>query len=263
MRNRIPQRLLFTLLLTSALLSEAAPLKVMIDPGHGGIDSGATRGSHKESDIALKVSRLLKDKLSQNPDFAVEMTRTGDHNISLQERVKMAERAHSDLFLSIHLNSNPDPRAKGVELYFQNHLPPDEDTYFLASNENRGPQDTLSKDDVSFDEPTKKNDISSIVEDLERHHRMLTSHQLSTQLLKAWSPTNQNVNIRQAPFYVVSRATIPSVLVELGFISNPKEAERLAADSYQSEMAEKIYQGLILYRKSLNHGVELPVSVKN
>ena len=253
----------FAILCLSSM-SNASPIRVMIDPGHGGYDSGAVRGSTKESDIALKVSRLLRDKLSHDSSFLVDMTRSTDKNISLNARVKMAERAHSDLFLSIHLNTNPDPRAKGVELYFQNHLPPDEETFFLAASENRNESPSEAVNPVaSADEPTKKNDIASIIEDLERNHRLVTSHDLSVQLLKAWNPSHHNISIRQAPFHVVSRTTIPAVLVELGFISNPKEAEKLNTEAYQAEIADKIYQGLLLYKSSLAHAPNLPVSEKD
>ncbi len=183
------------------------------------------------------------------------MTRTTDKTISLQERVKMAEKAKADVFLSIHLNANKDPRAKGMELYFQNHLPPDEETLFLAASENQivKPREDIASQEAS-DAPTKKNDVTAIVEDLERHHRMLSSHRLSVELLKAWNPTaqqpHQTMAIRQAPFYVISKANIPSVLVELGFVTNPKEAEKLSNSTYQTEIAQKIYQGLLLYKEN-------------
>ncbi len=252
--------LFFTLAL-AVTDTQAAPLKIMIDPGHGGVDSGAVHGKAKESEIALKVSQLLKEKLNHNSEFLADLTRNSDRNISLQDRVKLAEKNHSDLFLSIHLNSNPDLRAKGVELYFQNHLPPDEEIFFLAANENKYETQTEISSD---DEPTKKNDIAAIIEDISRSHRMLTSHRLSVDLKKAWElPHQQNVTIRQAPFYVVAKATVPSVLVELGFISNPKEAEKLSSPVYQAEIAEKIYHGLLLYKENLNHGVAVPVSEKN
>lgn len=232
----------------------AAPLHVIIDPGHGGTDSGAVYGKAREADIALSVGKELKRLLEADPHFQVSITRENDHMLSLQERVQMAEKNKADLFLSIHANSSPDKRARGVELYFQNHLPADEETLFLAANENQMLKTVEATSDASSD-PTKKNDVLSIIEDLKRQDRMSSSLKLSLSLLQSFSrplkpdqKTEANV-IRQAPFYVVSRTHIPSVLVELGFITNPKEAEKLVQASYQQEIAQKIYSGLRQYKK--------------
>lgn len=249
-----------SLLVLIALPAGAAVLKILIDPGHGGNDSGAIRGQLKESDIALKVSRLLKAKLDSNSGFTTEMTRTTDRNINLHDRVKRAEEVHADLFLSIHLNTNYDPRARGTEIYFQNHLPADEETLFLASTENNQNQST---GESLVDEPTKRNDVVSIIDDLQRHRRLLMSRTLSLNLHKAWNAADHHVTIRQAPFQVVINTSIPSVLVELGFISNPQEADRLSNEGYQSQLADRIYRGLMLYKAQIDRGAPVPMTEKN
>lgn len=227
----------------------SSPLHVIIDPGHGGSDSGAVQGKAREAEIALKVGRELKNFLEKDSDFSVSMTRDTDHNLSLQERVQIAQKNKADLFLSIHANSSPDKRAHGIELYFQNHLPADEETLYLAANENQLLKTAEAHTDNASD-PTKKNDVISIIEDLKRQDRMSSSLKLSRSLLHSWNSSQRSETnvIRQAPFFVVSRVQIPSVLIELGFITHPKESEKLITPSYQREVAQKIYEGLRQYR---------------
>jgi len=235
-------------------LSWANPLHVLIDPGHGGNDGGAVHGKAKESEIALSVGFALKELLSADPLFHASMTRVTDRYLTLQERVSIAEKTKTDLLISIHANASNDRRARGVEVYFQNHLPPDEETLFLASNENRFSHAQAGTAPLESVEPTKKNDVLSILDDLKRQHRLISSHKLSQKLLREWDvtgPSGSGSNaIRQAPFYVVSKTNVPSVLVELGFLTNPKEANRLMSPAYQKEIAQKIYKGLVSFRQS-------------
>lgn len=233
-------------------------MKVVVDPGHGGVDGGASTGSVREADIALKVGLLLKEKLLARK-FDVAMTRTQDKSLSLEQRVQMADKANGDVLVSLHVNSNPNRSAKGFEIYFQNQLPPDEEMLFLAANEEKVSRAKIAEIPESEIEPSKKKDVLSIIEDLHRQHRMKASHQLSLDLnavLKDLSLGHKEepVSIKQAPFYVVSNGNRPSVLVELGFLTNSKNAEKLANSAYQAEIAEKITQGLLKYRDELLSG---------
>jgi N-acetylmuramoyl-L-alanine amidase len=240
------------LFLISWATSFAAPLKVIIDPGHGGIDTGAVYGEAKEAEITLKVAQHLRALLEKSESFAPALTRTQDLALSLQERVKVAEKEKADLFLSIHANASPDKRARGVEFYFQNQLPADEDSMYLANLENQVVKEVSAQSTES--DISKKTDVLSIIEDLKRQTKMRSSYFLSDRLSKAWNiqgPQNSNI-IRQAPFYVISRTTIPSVLVELGFISNPRESQKLIQPQYQKDIAQKIYQGLQDYKEMID-----------
>lgn len=241
------------LVLLISLLISAAPLTVVIDPGHGGTDTGAVNGKIKEAEIALKVSQELKTILDADPLFRGHLTRNSDKMLSLPERVAFAENIKAHLFLSVHANAANDSRAKGVEFYFQNHLPPDEETLFLAATENKMLKQ-LEKENDSELEPTKKNDVLSIIEDLKRQNRMAASLYLSQKLLISWDQDKKldTHAIRQAPFYVVSKTQMPSVLIELGFITNPKEAAKLADPEHQKQIAKKIYEGLKLYKEKLD-----------
>lgn len=237
---------LFAFLISGSLW--AAPLKVVIDPGHGGTDSGAVYGPAKESEIALHVARHLKQLIDSSSEFTASLTRESDHNVSLQDRVRIAEKEKAEVFLSIHANASVDQRARGVEFYFQNHLPADEESLFLANTENQIIQEAKDAGDGPL---SKKGDVLAILEDLKRTHKMKNSYILSERLLGAWGKQPSD-SIRQAPFYVVSRTSIPSVLVELGFISNPKESQKLVQSEYQREIAQKIYRGLIEYKEMVD-----------
>ena len=126
-------------LLVAAGLATAAtakPLLVMLDPGHGGRDRGTTRGPAFESEITLAVSHELQEMLRQDRRFQLLTTRPTDQTVTLSQRAPLTNRKRAKIFLSIHVNSSPDPRARGAEFYFQNQLPPDEESMFLAHQEN-------------------------------------------------------------------------------------------------------------------------------
>lgn len=241
-------------LLFSFAHASTTPLKVMIDPGHGGVDTGAVYGEAKEAEITLKVAQHLKAMIDASSEFKSGMTRTQDLAMPLPERVHAAEKENADLFLSIHANASPDKRARGVEFYFQNQLPADEESMFLANLENQVVKDGQSSE--GSDRISKKTDVLTIIEDLKRQTKMRSSYVLSNHLFKSWNPNgsrNSNV-IRQAPFYVISKTNIPSVLVELGFISNPKESQKLIQPQYQKEVAQKIFKGLQAYKEMVDKG---------
>lgn len=233
----------------------ASALHIMIDPGHGGIDRGAVHGSAKESDLVLKVAQKVRNLLSKDSSFKVSMTRTKDQNLSLPARVKMAESVKADLFVSLHANAASDQRARGVEFFFQNNLPPDEESLYLASIENQmltaKDSDAVSEEDLS-----RKGDVAAIIEDLGRQHRMMSSLKFSQTLTQTWATTESRRNpatIKQAPFYVISKTSMPSVLIEIGFLTNPREAKKLLQEDYQDDLAQKIYRALVTYKEKMDN----------
>jgi len=234
------------------------PLQIMIDPGHGGSDTGASRGNLKESEIALKVALRLADLLRHNPQFKVALTRTTDHQVPLAKRTELAEQNKADLFVSIHLNSSPDPRARGTEIYFQNQLPADEEAMFLVSRESDETSPEQDPLNPSANEPLSAHtDLKRILEDLQRNQRIGQSSELGKTLLETLIEKNTGVrfghhSIRQAPFLVVSAIHIPSVLVELGYITNMQEGPRLAHSEYQNELAHGLYEGIVKFKETLD-----------
>lgn len=240
----------------AAALSSATPaMRVTLDPGHGGSDNGAARGTIKEKEIALKVSLMLAALLKADSRFKVSMTRTNDRKIPLAKRTLIAEDAKADVFLSIHLNSSTDSKARGTEIYFQNQLPADEEAMYLVSKEAEGAGDEPIEEIVTKSEPISvRTDLKRILEDLHRNQRIRLSADISKVLIETVAAKNNlgRRTIRQAPFQVVTNTTIPSVLVELGFITNPLEGPRLAQDDYQHELAETLYHGLVKYKETVD-----------
>lgn len=235
----------------------ANALHIMLDPGHGGVDTGAVRGNAKEADLVLKVAHQLKILLSQSKQFRVSMTRTEDVNTTLPDRVSKAEKSNADLFVSLHANTAGDPRAKGVEFYFQNILPPDEDSLYLASVENQNFKEELLTRDQQ--DPSKKGDVAAILEDLHRQDRIESSLSMTRLLSQIWELENvrEKVSIKQAPFYVISKTNMPSVLIEIGFITNPKDMKKLITPQYQNEVAHRIYKALVAYKENVDK--EIPI----
>lgn len=232
----------------------AAPMTVIVDPGHGGVDDGAVVKHHKEAEITMSVGRYLFEMLQKDSRFRAVLTRKSDRGISLSERAKLARTRKADVFLSIHVNSSPDPRARGAEFYFQNQLPPDEETMLLAHREN-------STDSVSAPIPYEflsKNsyphDVSTIIGDLLDSDRVLRSSQLSKALKLHWrgSRKSKTNSIRQAPFYVLNQMSVPSSLIELGFLTNVADLEELTDPGQQKRMAEDIYQGIKAYKELID-----------
>ncbi len=256
--------------------SSTHKFKVVIDPGHGGSDTGASRGGLKESEIALKVGLQLSHLLSRDTRFEVAMTRTQDHRLTLSQRTVMADRVGADLFVSIHLNSSPDSRARGTEIYFQNQLPADEEAMFLVSRESdegEGAPEALAGRDSSAggtDSLSSRQDLKRILDDLKRNHRIERSSELSKTLLQSLQPFMAIMSagtagrsgtraIRQAPFWVVSEIKIPAVLVELGFLTHPEEGPRLATADYQRDLAQGLYDGLVKFKEMLDKAPSAPL----
>jgi len=228
-------------ILSCSYLVYASDFHVVVDPGHGGHDRGAHSGPFNEADLTLNVSRHLEKLLLEDPDFQVTLTRRQNEFVSLEQRSRTADQAKGDVFISIHVNSSKDNKAQGKEVYFQNQLPADQESLFLANLENSGHG---IKTDEEDDAP--KSDLGAILHDLKRNHRILQSSKLSEFIHENWlAPTAERRRpIRQAPFHVISSVSMPSALVEIGYLSNAKDLERLKSPDYLKKVAEGLYLGL-------------------
>lgn len=233
---------------------ELKPFIITIDPGHGGADNGAVYGPAREADIALEVAKQLQNNLNAVPGIQAYLTREKDISISLQDRVEKSSEKKSDLFVSLHTNASPDQRARGVEFYFQNQMAADEESMYLAHLENQMQKETKETLAQTKENLDKKSDVLAIIGDLKRQAYMKQSYLLSDILQANWSPkvTKAHSSIRQAPFYVVSKTDSPSVLVELGFISNPKESQKLLQATYKRELAQRLLKGLLSYKEIID-----------
>jgi N-acetylmuramoyl-L-alanine amidase len=232
-------------------------MHVVLDPGHGGNDAGATNQNITESDITLKVAKFVAENLQEDSRFQVTLTRNSDTYLSLENRANLANKV-GDLFISIHVNSSTDSRIRGKEIYFQNQLESDEESLFLSSRENQGAKNSdpvvrsvsLSLKDKGHLNP----EVKSIVEDLERNHRFKKSGQLAEQLYYNWSGdmNNRRSSIRQAPFFVVSNIDKPAALIEIGYLTNKIEALKLTDPNYQRKIAKGIYKAIVSFKENLD-----------
>lgn len=229
--------------------ASAAPVHVVIDPGHGGKDSGAIRGDVREADITLKVSLLLENLLKQEGHFKTTLTRKNNHSISLEDRARIAAEANADVFLSIHVNATNNQKIQGIEFYFQNQLAPDEESLFIANRENESANVAMPLQRTK----TNSGDVGNILDDLKRQYRMKRSYDLGRQMLLKWEGSGRprKSALRQAPFFVISETAVPSTLIEIGYLSNPEEATKLTDESYQKKLAYSLFEGLIMFRDLL------------
>jgi N-acetylmuramoyl-L-alanine amidase len=240
-------------ILISFLLPQAFALHVVIDAGHGGIDHGTSKADFKESEVALDVAKRLASKLRKKPGFKVTLTRDSDHQVGLLDRAKIADKVRGDVMISIHVNSSPDPKAKGAEFYFQNQLAADEESMFLAHRENSEPAEAASKVDLPVLQGTAPA-VRTILEDLLNADRISQSSELCKFLKKSWRGHHKHVenSLYQAPFVVVSETHMPAALVELGFATNADDYKALTDTKYLDLAAQSLVDGLTSFKESMD-----------
>lgn len=241
------RHLLLAAFFFSSAVSLAAPLKVVVDPGHGGEDTGASFDGRMESHVVLGISRKLMELLRKDAQFSPTITRASNRAVSLPARVHFAEKHDADVFVSIHANSSPNRKSKGMEIYIQNELEPDAEALRLAHKEN-------SMHETSNHKGKSQGDLNLIVSDLHRSASLFRSYQLSQSITKNWSVSRSRVRseaIKQGPFRVLQQDRIPSVLVEVGFMSHTRESLLLTKDYQQTQIAHAIYNGLKDYARRI------------
>ncbi len=227
--------------------------RVVIDPGHGGKDYGAPgylKGVH-EKKVVLQISKLLKKMLEEQVKCEVVLTRSGDRYLSLEERTAIANTQNADLFISVHTNASRDRRAHGIETYILN-LATDDEAIRVAAMENATSARNIS-------------DLDSILQDLMNNAKVNESTRLGSYVqqsmsrrLKAKFKNIRDKGIKQAPFYVLLGADMPSILIETSFISNPRECKRLISKSYQRHMVQGIVDGIKRYIQETNPTAHRP-----
>ncbi|MGH9317031.1 MAG: N-acetylmuramoyl-L-alanine amidase [Thermoanaerobaculia bacterium] len=240
-----PDRLVVEVGRPPAGLAAAAPapapppaVTIVIDPGHGGAETGAIGpGGLQEKEVTLQIARQLAAALSRTLPCRVIYTRDSDSAISLDDRTAVANHEKANLFLSIHANSSRTPGAKGSETYYLSLEASDKLAQEVANRENQvGP--TPMPGAGSSGNP----DLAFILWDLAQSAHLKESSELAEAIqeeLNALSGT-QNRGIKQAPFRVLVGATMPAVLVETAFISNPEEEKTLALPTFQQNVADAV-----------------------
>jgi N-acetylmuramoyl-L-alanine amidase len=216
--------------------------RIVIDPGHGGHDPGAEGSGVFEATIVLDVALRL-EKLLTGAGIEAVLTRRKDEYIPLEERTAIANRAQGDLFLSIHANASRNRAARGVESYVLNFAStPDAEA--VAARENASTGLTMS----SLTEIVKAIALNNKLDE-SRNLAGLVQREMVSHLGGAKDVKNHGV--KQAPFVVLIGASMPSVLVEISFITHSQEGRLLRSGAYRQKIAEALFDAIRGYQKSL------------
>ncbi|NYF78144.1 N-acetylmuramoyl-L-alanine amidase [Granulicella arctica] len=226
--------------------------RIVIDAGHGGHDSGTLGVDGIEEkdvvlDVALRLGKMLHDRLGAE----IIYTRSDDTFIPLETRTAIANKAQADLFLSIHANSSPDADARGVETYYLNFTS-EPDALQVAARENAVSDQSIHQ-------------LSDLVKKITLKDKIDESREFAGDVeqglysgLHAGNAGLKNRGVKKAPFVVLIGANMPSVLAEISFVTNPRDASQLKQPEYRQRVAESLYTGVAKYESGLS-GVHVPV----
>jgi N-acetylmuramoyl-L-alanine amidase len=223
---------------------------VVLDPGHGGIDPGCVGpDGTQEKQVVLATALRVQHQLLAARHVQVAMTREADVFVPLEQRVSFAEAHHAALFVSLHANFSPHGSARGAAIYRFTYRASDPGSALLALRENAADLPGSGIDGLS-------SDVARILASLMRRETWLHSAMLQSSLLQHLRAATTLVPdpARHARFVVLKAPDIPSVLIELGFLSNPQDARRLRDPSYESRVAEDIADGIEAYFLKLDGG---------
>jgi N-acetylmuramoyl-L-alanine amidase len=217
---------------------------IVIDPGHGGVDPGASGAGLREKDVVLGLARALKKELEASGDYKVVMTRDSDVFIKLGNRVKFARDHDADLFISIHADSINNPGIGGASIYTLSETASDAQTAKLAARENKA--DLIAGIDLSVEDQ----DVANILVDLAMRDTMNQSKFFAGKLVSTLP--SKGVRLlerphRHAGFAVLKAPDVPSVLIEAGFMSNNSEAKRLNSSEHRTRFAKALHNGIDAY----------------
>lgn len=217
--------------------------KIAIDAGHGGKDPGAIgKSGLKEKVITLDIAKRLAVLVRERLGCEVVMTRDKDEFIELGERPKIAVSNKADLFVSIHVNANRKRKARGIETYIQSLRASDREAMATAAFENASTTKTLSELGTELDQILK--DLRT---DDKLEESLYLAHAVQGSLVSTIKPVQGkvvNLGVKRAFFYVLVKTEMPSILAEVGFISNPDEEKLLKQEAHRQKIAEALFQGV-------------------
>jgi N-acetylmuramoyl-L-alanine amidase len=225
------------------------PLKLMvIDAGHGGHDPGATGPTGlMEKELVLDVARRVARLVSEQLGTKVLLSRDGDHFVPLRDRTSFANRAQADVFVSIHANAHREAASEGVETYFLSSEATDNASRQVAALENSV---------IQLEKPAAKGRggdlVKTILWDLAQSEFQEESSRLAEVVQDSMTATLRipSRGVKQAGFYVLGGAAMPAILIEIGFVTNPKEERKLRDNRYRDEIARAIVAGLSEYKRA-------------
>jgi N-acetylmuramoyl-L-alanine amidase len=218
--------------------------RIVIDAGHGGHDPGAQGQGISEAELTLDVALRLQKLLLKQPGVDVVMTRETDVFIPLQERTAIANREAADLFLSIHANASPNPKARGIESYFLNFATNPE-AEAVAARENAGSGQTMH----SLPDIVKAIALNNKINE-SRDFADIVQKAMVTRL-KARNKQLRDLGVKQAPFVVLIGAGMPSVLAEISFVTNKQEGALLKTGAYRQQIAQALFDAVVSYQQGL------------
>lgn len=227
----------------SQIQASSRPL-ILIDPGHGGLDGGATAAQGtREKEITLLFARQLQDVLIASGRFDVALTRDDDSFFRLEQRVQLARDNQADLLISIHADSFEDSAIRGASVYIRDEEATDVLDKVLAENENK--VDLLAGVLPDADEPV----VVDILVDLMRREMRRQSFVAANAIVEQLKPSIRvrRFPMRRADFFVLQSPDVPSVLVELGFLSNAKDSENLTSEAWRKRVSEAVARGVVSF----------------
>ena len=225
---------------------------VVIDPGHGGKDPGAMAHGQEEKDIVLDVAHRLGDYIENRLDLEVAYTRTDDRFIALEERGHFANRIGGDLFLSLHVNAAPSAAVQGTETYFLGRSKTD-----AARRVMQRENSVVRQYEKNPDRYEEYDSEAFVRGELFLSASMQFSEEFAKRVQKQFKRRveRRSRGVKQAGFYVLWSASMPSVLVELGFLTNREEARYLNSDRGQTKLAKALFRAVKSYKDEYNKGV--------
>lgn len=220
---------------------------VVIDAGHGGKDPGTIGPNHVlEKNVTLAIAKDLRNLVAANPDMKAVMTRKGDYYVGLRQRLMIARKQKGDIFVAIHADAYKDSSAQGASVFALSlHGASSEAALWLAKKENYSELSGIDLNNVT----ERDEQLRSVLIDLSQTATIGASLQLGRAVIQQLGEmtTLHHGVVEQAPFMVLKSPDIPSILVETGFLSNPKEESRLKSNAYQEEIAKALMSGISHY----------------
>lgn len=221
---------------------------IAVDAGHGGHDPGALGPKKlKEKDVVLAITKALGQEINREPGYIAKLVRSGDRYVPHRERSGFARKARADLFVSIHADAFTNPKAHGASVFALSKSGSTSETArVLAKSQN---QNLLLGGDSTLTLGDKAPDLQKVLVDLSMNATLDASLEVGADVLREMGKVARlhKKRVEQASFLVLKSTDMPSILVETGFISNPREAKNLSSPVYRRKLAKQIFKGIKAY----------------
>ena len=225
---------------------------IVVDPGHGGVEMGAKGPTGLlEKEVTLDMAKRLQAGLARRLGTRVILTRDSDKQVGLDDRTALANHERADLFLSVHVNASRASQARGAETYFLSYQATDDEARAAAALENNT---------LGVETPPGNPALGMVLWDLAQSQYLSESSKLAETIQENLNALLkiESRGVKQAPFKVLMGATMPAVLVEIGFITNPEEEARLKDGAYRDKIAQAIIDSVAAFKERVDKQLGLP-----